>query len=528
MKTLKHLPVFFSLMLMLAPAVWATTYSLGTTNLLEGPAAASDSVVLAANSSWTATTNATWLHLSAANQSGTVSTNVIFTFDANTGVTRTGTLTIAGQTVTITQAGSTYVATTNTTTLVSSGLSGPSGVVVNGAGNVYIADTGHNAIKKWTATNNTVSTLVSSGLLSPEGLAVDGSGNVFIADTGNGAIKKWAAANSNVTTLVSSVIPYGMTMDGAGNIYFINFVNVPFPNTTVAKWTAANNNVTTLVSSGLLRALNVAVDIASNVYIADTGHGAIKEWTAANSTVTTLISSGLPSLYGVAMDGSGNVYIADKTNNVIEMRSAANNSVATLVSSNSITPLYYPYDVAVDGSGNVFITDSGNNAIKELPHAFVDTTPKLEGLAAGTDNLPVVLPATANLHSPFAPTSDQSWLIITGTNNGVVSFAFTTNSGPARTAHINLLGQSIAITQGLIGTAPNLTGIQNLGNGVIQFSFTNNPSATFTVWTSTNLSLPFTNWTQLGTPTNNGSGQYGFTDPTATNGVQRFYRVSSP
>ena len=63
-------------------------------------------------------TNATWLHLSPANQSGTGSTNVIFSYDANPGATRSDTLTIAGQTLTVTQAGSTYVAAGPVTTLV--------------------------------------------------------------------------------------------------------------------------------------------------------------------------------------------------------------------------------------------------------------------------------------------------------------------------------------------------------------------------------------------------------------------------
>ena len=70
-------------------------FSLGTPALVEGPAAGSDSVVLAANpnsSSWTATANDNWLHLSPGNQSGTGSTNVVFSFDANLEGTRTGTL----------------------------------------------------------------------------------------------------------------------------------------------------------------------------------------------------------------------------------------------------------------------------------------------------------------------------------------------------------------------------------------------------------------------------------------------------
>jgi hypothetical protein len=56
-------------LLLLTRAMWAQT--LGSTNLLEGSPAGSDSVALAANEGWTATTNASWLHLSAANQSGT-------------------------------------------------------------------------------------------------------------------------------------------------------------------------------------------------------------------------------------------------------------------------------------------------------------------------------------------------------------------------------------------------------------------------------------------------------------------------
>ena len=63
-------------------------------------------------------------------------------------------------------------------------------MAVDGAGNVYIADTSNNAIKEWNAATNTVTTLVSSGLSYPSGVAVDGAGNVYIADTYNSAIKE--------------------------------------------------------------------------------------------------------------------------------------------------------------------------------------------------------------------------------------------------------------------------------------------------------------------------------------------------
>ena len=151
----------------LFPVTAAAQPSLGTTAALEGPAAGSDSVVLAmANptDTWTATANDAWLHLSVANQSGVGSTNVVFSYDANPVGTRTGTLTIAGQTLTVTQAGSTYVAAPSPVTLLAaSGLNSPTSVAVDGAGNVYMADYANNAIKKWTAATNTVTTLVVLG-----------------------------------------------------------------------------------------------------------------------------------------------------------------------------------------------------------------------------------------------------------------------------------------------------------------------------------------------------------------------------
>jgi hypothetical protein len=289
---------------------------------------------------------------------------------------------------------------------------------------------------------------------------------------------------------------------------------------------ATNNTVTTIAASGLSLPFGVAVDAAGNVYIADTLNSAIKEWMTADDLVTPIIDRGLAQPRRVAVDGGGNVYIADPPNNVVKEWMAASGAVIALAS----TGLNYPWAVAVDGAGNVYIADTGNNAIKELPHAFVDPTAKIETAAAGSDALPVVLPAMANLAGPFAPASDSAWLTITGITNGVVGFAFTANPmAISRSGNITLLGQIISITQSAASvTPPTLTGFKILANGAFQLRFANNQGAAFTVLTTTNLLLPLRDWTVLGGLTNNGSDQYQFTDPTATNGGQRFYRVSSP
>ncbi len=378
--------VAFALLVCTMASAQTTNFALGTTSLLEGPNAGSDSVEIAVmppTGTWMASANDSWLHL---NQSGEGSTNVVFSFDVNGGVTRSGTLTVAGQTLTVTQAGSSYVAAGQALVLVSTDVEEPDSVAIDNVGNVYVANTGGGEILEWTAASNTVATLVSS-LNYPYGLAVDDTGNVLIALGGDNAIGEWNTSDQIGTTLVSSglTVPFGVAVDGSENVYIGDYGD-----STIKEWTSTNTILSTLVSSGLSSPAGVALDAAGNVYIADSGDNAIKEWNAANSNVTTLVSSGLNQPVGLAVDGAGNIYIAD----------------------------------------------TGNSTIKELPHAFVDPTPKLESMTAGSDTLPMVLPDAAILLAPFAPMSDQPWLTISGITNGVVSFAFSGTS-------TNLYGQHI-------------------------------------------------------------------------------------
>jgi len=449
-------PLFVLILALFGPVPAWASFTLGRTSLVVGSPAGSNSVVLAAStptSSWTASSNATWLHLSAANQGGTGSANVIFSYDANSGPTRVGTLTIAGLTLTITQAGSTYVRAAGPVTKLGStnnNFNMPWGVDVDSAGNVYIADQLNNAIKEWIAASNTVITLVSNGLNQPSGVSVDRSGNVIITDGKNNAIKKWIATSHNVVTVVSNGLnnPYHTAVDGAGNIYIADFNNGD-----IKEWLAANSNLITLVSStNLSGPTKVSLDAATNLYISDYFHNEVKELISTNSNLVSLFSplSGQGPNAAVC-DGGGNLFVADEGNYDIEEWSAASRTLSTLISSGLNTP----QDLALDAAGDIFIADRNNNAVKELPYVFVDPTPKSEGADGGTDSLASVLPATANLLPPFAPTSDQSWLTISSVNSGVVTFAFTANaSSTNRTGHLNLLGQSITVTQSGTSNCP--------------------------------------------------------------------------
>jgi sugar lactone lactonase YvrE len=403
----------------------------------------------------------TWLHLSPANQNGTGSTNVVFSFDANPGATRTGAIAVGGQTLTVTQAGETYVAATPLTMLGSqpSGMFQPEGVAVDTAGNVYIADSGNNAIKEWVNAYNTNITLVGSGLASPAGVALDNAGNVYIADAGDNAVKEWNVANSNLTTVVSMgpVSPAGIALDSYGNIYIADPADA-----AIREWVAATASLTTLVSSGLDLPESVAVDRAGNLYIADTGSSAIKVWNPANGSLTTLAGSGLKSPYGVAVDGAGNVFIADTSDAAIKKWTAATGNLTTLVPSG----LSSPFGLAVDSTGNLFATDSTGNALLELPRAYVDPSARMESPVGGNDALPTVLPSAENLLAPFMPVSDQSWLQISSISNGVVGLSLAPNGGTSRAANITLLGQTVPVLQSApIYTLGTTTLLEGSGGG---------------------------------------------------------------
>src|SRR5579871_6412076 len=129
-------------------------FVVGSSAITVGAGAGNTSVELLApaGAAWTAASNASWLHIAANSVSGAGSSLVQFSYDANTspGVL-SGTLTIAGQTVSVTQAGSGMAAVSSVSSIPMQGLSKPYGVAADNLGNLYVADAWNNTIFEWNA-----------------------------------------------------------------------------------------------------------------------------------------------------------------------------------------------------------------------------------------------------------------------------------------------------------------------------------------------------------------------------------------
>jgi sugar lactone lactonase YvrE len=392
----------------------------------------------------------------------------------------------------------------------------PGGVALDGAGNLYIADTSHNRVRMVcaSATSATIAgtTCTGAGIIetiagtgapgnsgngaastatvdSPGGIAVDGAGNIFIADTGNDEIREIVAATGQIVAVAGGATsvcggatdtvgdgctplqatldqPEGVTLDTNGNIFIADTANERIREISLSTGlitTAAGSGFTnpdgtggyngdsiTAITAQLNSPYGVAFDPAGNMYIPDSGNDRIRLVAAVSgsitpaSIITTFAGNGTQGFMGdgglataaelwapsgIAIDPAGNVYIADTQNRAIRKVSVASGDIASLVR-NGVGKLYYnnvftsvslygPIGINLDGSGNLYIADSLDMEVREIQsnYAAVDYTTAIRQGALSAP-IPVTIENDGN--------SDLDLTAITPATNAQVDGATTT------------------------------------------------------------------------------------------------------
>ena len=384
----------------------------------------------------------------------------------------------------------------------------PYGVAVDGSGNVFIADSYNYRIRRVDAATGMITTVAGSGseggysgdggpatsasLNVPSGVAVDGAGDLFIADTYDNRIRRVDGSTGIITTVVGNLShPSSVEVDGMGNLLIAdtrnNFVRL-WDTSTQALTTTAGNG--TLFYSGdggpatiasLSFPQGVAVDVAGNVLISDSSSNRIRKVNAITGIITTVAGTGLQGYtgdggaatsadlsgpYGVALDGTGNLFISDSGNNVVR-RVDAVTGIITTVAGDGIAG--YSGDggpatkanllatgLTVDSAGNIFISDGYDSYVRKVDAATgVITTVAGDGIRAyNGDGIPAT---SASLNWPAGLATDAAGdLFIADSNNqairrvdastGVISkgagtpgiSGFGGNGGPATSAKLDI------------------------------------------------------------------------------------------
>src|SRR2546425_416789 len=316
---------------------------------------------------------------------------------------------------------------------VSARLSYPGNLVVDGGGNLYIADWGNDRIRK-VNTEGIISTIAGNGkerfegdggaatpasLNGPREVAVDPAGNVYIADRGNSRIRKVDTVGlistiaGNGTSgfsgdgglaTAASFDAWSLAVDVSGNLYITDPRNnrVRKVNTAGIISTVAGDGGDIFGGDGgpatatSVVPIDIFVDPGGNLYLADASYRVRK--VNGDGIITTIACNGTSGFtgdggpataascvpYRVARDSAGNLYVADGSSRRIRKVSAA--GIITTVAGRgtgqssgdggpaTLAELIQPLGVAVDPAGNVYIADEGSNRIRKVNTAGIIST----------------------------------------------------------------------------------------------------------------------------------------------------------
>lgn len=365
----------------------------------------------------------------------------------------------------------------------------PTGLALDSAGNVIIADTSNHTIRRISA-SGTVTTLAGGGgnfgstdgfgttarFYHPRGLAIDGQGNVFVADSFNNTVRRISSAGivstfagapsvlgytDGAATTARFGFPYGVAIDGADKLFVVDqlynavrsitagdvrtYAGVPgtTPGSTDGGLSVARFNFPT----------SVAVDRDGTVYVSDTFSHTIRKVSTAG-VITTLAglagtsgtADGTGSVArfnqpsGIAIDASGTLFIADFGNSAIR-RVTSTGEVSLFAGVSGVTGatdgtganarFQNPEGIAFDAAGNLFVADSNNHMIRKITPSGVVTTIAGQstniGVAAGTAG-------NAQFFLPTGITVDRTGVIYVTSTFGNVIMRGALDSRPAITA----------------------------------------------------------------------------------------------